>query len=183
MGLLLQDAGLCYRRMLLQGGDYLAKLDAKAAYLDLLVRSPYKNDIAIGKVPAEIAGLEHPVACRVANGPEGVGDVQACCQAGIIPVTAREIRAADMNLAQLANACLYSGCGLDDELRAVYAAAQWHEWYERHGRVWRGRAPCHRLRRFRRAVEVYYLHIRGVWPQGRDEGAIEHVAAKEKVAQ
>src|SRR5438128_8179650 len=84
-------------RMPVQNADDLARLDAVASDLDLIVSPPEKSQLTIRQQPREVSRLIEPGA-RL--GTERVRDELLLGQVRTIMVAAREAGAPDVNLAR-----------------------------------------------------------------------------------
>src|SRR5437867_3341959 len=92
----------------------LAELDTEAAHVHLAVAPPRDRDGAAGEVPPEVAGPVRAVRSRAD---------ESLARESLVDVAEREVRTADPDLAQLAQARLAAAVAADEELRVLHACA------------------------------------------------------------
>src|SRR5678810_601722 len=80
-----------------QGGLHLARLDAEAAHLDLIINPSEEFQIPVRQVAYEVPGaVEAPARLR----RKGIGDEACRSRLRLVEVTPREASAADVQLAR-----------------------------------------------------------------------------------
>ena len=95
----------------------LAKLDAEAADLHLVVVATQEDDVAVRRVAGQISGAVE------ATFAERVGEVAGLSEGLILDIATAEVVRANIQLACLTNACQLTGLVEDQQLHAFDARA------------------------------------------------------------